>query len=306
MSLKLLSPEQIDALTALPAPDLRVTLAGFRANALSNLPPAPLEEPAKIEDSSFKGPESDIPIRIYTPDCTGPFPVIIYYHGGGWVIGTLDSYDGVCREMCVETGAIVISVDYRLSPEAKFPAATEDCYAAVVHVHENAEKYNVDPARIAVAGDSAGGNLAIVAALMSRDRKGPSIKYQSLIYPSCDMTMNGPHKQSNPSAVLIPQIMNYFADAYLNGPEDMENPYCSPLKADLTGLPPAFVLTCEHDSLLEEGAELVRRLNEVGVPCEYVNALGLDHGVFHTSRHHFPAVGPYQTAAFVALKKALF
>ncbi|KAG2177811.1 hypothetical protein INT43_003058 [Umbelopsis isabellina] len=306
MSLKLLTPEQIDALTNLPAPDLRAKLAGFRMDALSKLPPAPLDEPAKVENSSFKGPETDIPIRIYTPEGTGPFPVVIYFHGGGWVIGTLDSYDGLCREMCVSVGATIISVDYRLSPEAKFPAATEDCYAAVVHVQENAEKYNVDPARIAVAGDSAGGNLALVASIMSRERKGPSIKYQSLIYPSCDMTMNGPHKQSNPSAVLLPQIMNYFADCYLNGPEDMENPHCSPLKADLTGLPPAFVLTCEHDSLLEEGAELARRFKEVGVPCEYVHALGLDHGVIHTSRHHFPAVGPYQTAIYEGMKKALF
>ncbi|KAI8582609.1 hypothetical protein K450DRAFT_268971 [Umbelopsis ramanniana AG] len=304
MSLKSLPKEQFNALLALSIPDFRQALGVMVAKTMM-AQPEPIDIPAKIEDSSFKGPASDIPIRIYTPEGTGPFPAVVFYHGGGWVLGNIQSHDSICRQMCVQTGAVVISVEYRLAPEAKFPAGPNDCYAAFHHVQSNPDKYGIDAERVAVAGDSAGGNLATVVSIMCRDRQAPRPKFQCLIYPACDFTANGPHKQSDPSDLLVMDFMNYMKDGYINGPEDEINPLASPLKADLHDLPPAFVMTCSMDPLLEEGVEYVQKLKASGVPCEHINAIGMDHGCFSQDRRTDPDIQQYQDAAFAAIKKAL-
>ncbi|KAG2186457.1 hypothetical protein INT44_002679 [Umbelopsis vinacea] len=304
MSLKDLPKEQFNALLAMSIPDFRQTVGAMMAQAITSQP-KPIDIPAKIEDSSFKGPASDVPIRIYTPEGTGPFPAVVFYHGGGWVFGDIQSYDGICRHMCVKTGAVVISVGYRLAPEAKFPAGLEDSYAAFLHVQSNPDKYGIDVERIAVAGDSAGGNLATVVSIMCRDRQAPRPKFQCLIYPACDLTANGPHRQSDPSDLLTNDFMIYMKNGYINGPEDETNPLASPLKADLHDLPPAYLMTCSMDSLLEEGVDYAQKLNASGVPCEHVNAIGMDHGCFSLDRRQVPAVQQYQEMAFAAIKKAL-
>ncbi|KAJ2965079.1 hypothetical protein NQZ79_g209 [Umbelopsis isabellina] len=286
----------VEVLLALSAPELRATMIAFREKQTAHLPPPKLEEPANITDSDFQGPESIVPVRIYTPEGSGPFPGIVFYHGGGWVMGNLDVYDSVCRAMCVSTGAVLVSVDYRLAPESKFPAAVEDAYAALIHVKENAKTYNIDPTRIAVAGDSAGGNISAAVTLMSRDRNGPSIKFQCLIYPACDFTSDAGKNKV---------MLEYFMNMYLSKPEDAENIYASPLRADLSGLPAAYILTCDDDALRDEGRAYSEKLKACGIPCEYVNVEGLSHGFFDQNKSHVPAIAKYQDGAFTALKKGL-
>ncbi|KAH8547491.1 Alpha/Beta hydrolase protein [Umbelopsis sp. PMI_123] len=304
MTLKKLSDEQLDALLALSVPEFRTAFEKLSEPLVKS---EPIDIPAKIEDSSFRGPESDIPIRIYTPEGTGPFPAVVYYHGGGWISWSIDTHDNICRYLCVSTGTVIVSVGYRLAPEAKFPAANEDCYAAFLHVHDNANRYNINPERIAVAGDSAGANLAIVTCILSRDRQGPKPKFQCLIYPNCDFTAKGPYKKSDPCEVMPLKLGKYMKDGYLNNvEEEAGHPHASPAKADLHDLPPAFLLTCEKDPLLEEGADFAHKLEASGVPCEYVNALGMDHGCFSLDRREYPAAQKYQEIVFAAIKKALF
>ncbi|KAH8549869.1 Alpha/Beta hydrolase protein [Umbelopsis sp. PMI_123] len=296
MSLKSLPEEQLNALLSLSAPELRQTVESMISKPL--VKPEPIDFPAKIEDSSFKGPESDIPIRIYTPEGTGPFPAVVYYHGGGWFMGGIETHDGICRYLCVSTGTVVISVEYRLVPEARFPAIPEDCYAAFV--------YNIDSKRIAVAGDSAGGNLSAVVSIMSRDRQGPKPIFQCLVYPVCDMTAMGPYKASDPSDVLPLSLWNYIRNGYLNDPEAALNPLASPMKADLKGLPPALLLIGDKDLFVEECADYVSKLEASGVQCEYICAKGMEHGFFHEDRRQFPIIQSYQETVFAAIKKALF
>ncbi|KAG2177787.1 hypothetical protein INT43_003034, partial [Umbelopsis isabellina] len=241
----------IEAMAAMSAPELRVAWKAFLAKQVAHCPPPKLEEPANITDSTFQAPESIVPIRIYTPEGSGPFPCIVYYHGGGWVFGDLEMYDSLCRAMCVGAEAVLVFVDYRLAPENKFPAAAEDAYAGLCHVKENAQKYNIDTTRIAVAGDSAGGNLTAVVTLMARDRKGPNIKFQCLIYPGCNFNSGAGEKNV---------LLKYMRDAYLNNEEDMQNIYASPMRADLSGLPAGYLLTCDDDELLDEGRRYCEKL----------------------------------------------
>ncbi|KAG2188095.1 hypothetical protein INT44_000846, partial [Umbelopsis vinacea] len=314
--------EQVKLLLELTPQDMRKMFKVQRTQLDSKLKPTDFEQPAKIIDSSFKGPESDIPIRVYTPEGTvltlstdtkrpvmllivnlitgsGPFPAIVFYHGGGWIFGDIPGYDSFCRAMCVATEAVVISVDYRLASEFKFPAAVHDTYGALVHCYENPETYNIDRNRVAVAGDSAGGNLAAATTLMSREHQGPAIKFQCLIYPAVDIP------RFFTEAYVDSPMLPYFADAYLNSREEAANIYASPLKAVLTGLPPCFLLTCQSDPLLEEGKDYVKKLQESGVPCEYYNVDGLDHGFVDDNKHRDPKVAPHQDAVFAALKKGL-
>ncbi|KAI9289554.1 Alpha/Beta hydrolase protein [Umbelopsis sp. AD052] len=291
--------EQVKLLLEMTPQDMRKMFKVQRTQLDSKLKPTDFEQPAKIIDSSFKGPESDIPIRVYTPEGSGPFPAIVFYHGGGWIFGDIPGYDSFCRAMCVATEAVVISVDYRLASEFKFPAAVHDTYGALVHCYENPETYNIDRNRVAVAGDSAGGNLAAVTTLMIREHRGPAIKFQCLIYPAVDIP------RFFTEAYVDSPMLPYFADAYLNSREEAANIYVSPLKADLTGLPPCFLLTCQSDPLLEEGKDYVKKLQESGVPCEYYNVDGLDHGFVDVNKHRDPKVAPHQDAVFAALKKGL-
>jgi acetyl esterase len=242
----------------------------------------PPEAVAKVEDSQIPSPDGPIPVRVYTPDGTGPFPVLVYFHGGGWVIGNLDTVDAPCRALANRAGCVVVSVDYRLAPEHKFPAAPKDCYAATRYVAENASAYTIDPTRIAVGGDSAGGNLAAVVAQMARDRGGPALAFQLLIYPVTNHDYGTASYQANAEGYLLTKgAMVWFWDLYLATESDGSDPFASPLRApDLSGLPPAFVLTCEFDPLRDEGEAYAARLRDAGVQVEVKRYDGLIHGAF--------------------------
>ena len=236
----------------------------------------------QVQDLKIPGPAGEIPIRIYTPDIPKPAPVLIYFHGGGWVLGDIDGHDPVCRSLANKVQCVVVSVDYRLAPEAKFPAAVEDSYAATEWVAANAPKLGIDPDRIAVGGDSAGGNLAAVISQMARDRQGPKIIYQLLIYPGTDMRMIAASFEENADGpILTKASTNWFVGHYLRNEQDKTDPLASPILAsDLSRLPPAFILTAECDPLRDEGEAYARKLQEAGVSADLQRYAGMPHGFF--------------------------
>jgi acetyl esterase len=238
------------------------------------------EPVAKVEDRSIPGPESQIPVRIYVPEGTPPFPVLVFYHGGGWVIGNLDSHDALCRGLTNAVGCVTVSVDYRLAPEAKFPAAAEDCYVATRWVAENAAALGCDARRLAVGGDSAGGNLAAVVPLMARDRGGPAIAFQALLYPVTDGSMEtGSYHELADGFFLTKGAMAWFWDHYARNDADRSHPYAAPINAtDLRGLPPALVITAEFDPLRDEGEAYAAKLLAAGVPVTCTRYDGTIHG----------------------------
>lgn len=240
------------------------------------------EHVEKVETITIPGPDGGIPIRIYTPEGKGPFPVFIYFHGGGWVIGDLDTADVPCRSIANQARSVVVSVDYRLAPEYKFPAAINDAYAAVKWVSEQATTLGIDADRIAVGGDSAGGNLAAVVALMGRDKGGPALRKQLLIYPVTHYDFNTKSYQENGEGYfLTKQSMVWFWNHYLRSEKDGKHPYASPLLAqELSGLPPALIITAEYDPLRDEGEAYAKRLEEAGIPVKLSRYNGMIHGFF--------------------------
>ncbi|WP_201768911.1 alpha/beta hydrolase [Halalkalibacter akibai] len=214
----------------------------------------------------------------------GPFPVFIYYHGGGWVLGDLDIVDVPLRSITNSSNALVVSVDYRLAPENKFPTAPEDCYQALQWVASNISSYNGDRNRIAVGGDSAGGNLATVVTQMAKQREGPFISYQVLIYPATQFSFHTQsHLENGENYFLTKSSMIYFAKQYISEKEK-NHPYASPLLApDLTSLPPALIITAEYDPLRDEGEAYANRLKESGVPVQLERYEGMIHGFFWLS-----------------------
>ncbi len=237
------------------------------------LPPVVL---ASVEDRAVPGPDGDVPVRIFTPELALG-TVVVYFHGGGWVIGDLDSHDRTTRRLARDLGAVVVSVDYRCAPEHRFPAAAEDAYAATLWA---AAAYQPD--RLAVAGDSAGGNLAAVVSLMARDRGGPGIDHQLLVYPVTDHDFGTDSYRENANGYLLTEVhMRWFWDQYLGPDGDGTDPYASPLRAtDLSGLPPASVLTAELDPLRDEGEAYATALAAAGVPVDHLRADGMFHGFF--------------------------
>jgi acetyl esterase len=244
--------------------------------------PGEPEAVGRVEDRQVPGATGKILARIYTPAGRVPFPVLVYFHGGGWVTGNLESHDGTCRALTNAAGCIVIAIDYRLAPEHKFPAAPEDCYAAVRWVAANAASFGGDPKRIAVAGDSAGGNLSTVVAMMARDRGGPALVYQLLIYPVTDHSYDtASYRENGDEYLLTRSMMDWFWNHYLNDPADSANALVSPLRAsNLRGLPPAMVMTAEFDPLRDEGEAYAARLREAGVPVTLKRYDGMIHGFF--------------------------
>ena len=240
------------------------------------------ESIARIENRTVPGPAGQIPVRIYTPVGTAPFPVLVYFHGGGWVIGNLDTHDGICRSLANRVGCLVVSVDYRLAPEHPFPAAPEDCYAATRWLAEHAGSLGGDKGRIAVGGDSAGGNLAAVVALMARDRGGPKLAFQLLVYPATDTDFETRSYRENSEGYFLTRAdMVWFWNHYAPRDEDRRNPYAAPLRAaSLRGLPPALVITAEFDPLCDDGNAYAGRLREDGVPVRLSQQDGLIHGFF--------------------------
>ncbi len=262
---------------------------------------------AHVEDRVIPGPGGELPIRIYTPEGSAPFPAVVYFHGGGWVICNLDTHDGTCRDLTNLSGAKVISVDYRLAPDAKYPAAAEDCYAATEWVAEHAAELGVDGTRLAVAGDSAGGNLAAVVSLMARDRGGPPLAFQLLIYPVTDRNYEtASYAEHGGAEMLLPKAdMAWFWDHYLSADEDAQQPYAAPLQADdLTGLPSALVITAKYDVLRDEGEAYARRLQESGVPTTLSRYDGVFHGFFGM-RLMIDKAAQAQEEAGAALRDAL-
>jgi acetyl esterase len=240
---------------------------------------------ASVKEIAIPGPAGALPARLYTPKTLrqkdGMAPCLVFFHGGGWVIGNLDSHDVACRTLAHEGGLIVISVDYRLSPEAKFPAAVEDAIAATTWISNNAMTLGIDAERLMVGGDSAGGNLAAVVSIHARE-KGPKIAGQVLIYPATDFRMtHSSHREPETNLLLTHSVIRWFKNHYLNGPEDIDDWRASPARVEnLAGLPPAYVLTAGADALRDEGDEYAKRLKEAGVPVTYRSFPGQFHGFF--------------------------
>lgn len=236
----------------------------------------------KTKNQLIPGPAGDIPIRIYTPPGHGPFPVIVYFHGGGWVIATIDTYDSSARALAKAAQAIVVSVEYRKAPEHKFPAAHEDAYAAYRWVLRNAEHFNGDPSMVAVAGESAGGNLAAAVCLMARARGEVLPVHQALIYPVAGYDLNTPSYRENAHAQPLDKaMMAWFFEKYLREPADGKHPWIDLVNArDLSGLPSATIITAEIDPLRSEGKRYAERLLEAGVPVAYRNFEGMTHEFF--------------------------
>ena len=252
-----------------------------RANAKAR-PAATGPDVAAVEDRLIPGPDSDLPVRIYTPSGPGPFPALVWFHGGGWVVGDLDMTDGTCRHLASGAGCVVVSVDYRLAPEAKFPSPAEDCLAATQWVANNGGSLRVDAGRIAVGGSSAGANLAAAVTLMARDRGGPPLAFQLLVVPVTDRDFTTTSYRDNENGYGITRdAMMWYWNHYLAHDEDARNPYAAPLRtADLAGLPPALVITAEFDPLRDEGEAYGHRLAEAGVPTTYTCYDGMIHGFF--------------------------
>ncbi|HKV53975.1 MAG TPA: alpha/beta hydrolase [Candidatus Binataceae bacterium] len=239
---------------------------------------------AKVEDRAIRRVGGEIPVRIYTPAAKGPLGALIYFHGGGWVLGDIEMTDQPCRMLANRAGCVVVSVDYRLAPEHKFPAGPDDCYTATRWVSENAGALGVDSARLAVGGTSAGATLAAVVALMARDRGGPRIAHQLLVYPATTTELTtGSHREfaADKYYVLSRSDMEWFWGHYLAGDADRTNHYACPAYAKtLRGLPPAFVITAEYDPLRDEGEAYAARLREEGVAAELKRYAGVTHGFF--------------------------
>ena len=233
-----------------------------------------------VEELRFPGAGGDVPIRVYSAEPGTPRPTLLHYHGGGWVAMSLDTHDDICRRMVRDVGCNVVSIDYRLAPEHKFPGAVDDAYAALRWVADNAERVGADPARLGVMGDSAGGNLAVVAALRAGLDGGPALSACVLAYPAVDANMGFASIDENGDGYMLTKsLMAYFYDHYLEAGADRSDPYLSPLYAeDLSTLPPTLVLTAQYDPLRDEGEAFARRLQRAGVPTTLERADGTIHG----------------------------
>jgi acetyl esterase len=235
---------------------------------------------ARVEERAFRGPGGSVPVRLTYPEGDRPFPGLVFFHGGGWVIGSIETHDALCRAITRAAGVAVASVGYRLAPEHKFPAAADDAYAAAAWVAERAGELGLDPRRIAVGGDSAGGNLAAVAALKARDLGQPRLAFQLLLYPITNDDLETPSYLENAEGYMLARSdMAWFWRQYLADPSQGRHPHVSPLRAeDLAGLPPALVITAEYDPLRDEGEAYAARLAAAGVPTRLIRYPGMIHG----------------------------
>jgi acetyl esterase len=254
------------------AADLRSTQAGAGRG----------EPVASVADRTVPGLAGPQAVRVYHPGGAGPLPVLVYFFGGGWSLGTLDTCDGVCRMLTNAAGCVTVAVSYRLAPEHKFPAAVEDCYSGAAWVAAHAAELGADPARVAVGGDSSGGNLAAAVTLLARDRGGPRFAHQLLVYPNTDYQAATPSmREMNDPHFFNPKAVEWYWGLYLATPQDGTNPLASPLREpDLRGLPPATLISAEYDPLRDEGEQYAARLADAGVAVEVARYDGMPHAFF--------------------------
>jgi acetyl esterase len=299
--LEKLSPPGAPGLHEIPLEMGRQAMEDLMCKGLPN----GAEPVADVTDRTIPGPAGDVPIRIYTPEGKGPFPVVLYFHGGGWVMCSIKTHDGTCRALAHHSGCIVVAVDFRLAPEHKYPAPLEDCYAAAQWVSENAASFGGDPSKIAVAGDSSGGNMAAGLTLMARDRGGPKIGFQVLVYPSTSSLGDTASLEAYGEGYMMPRGTFFWAwTQYVRNDADRRDPYAAPRHAeDLRGLPPALVITAEFDPLRDEGEAYGERLKQADVPTEVKRFDGMIHGFF-TMSGTIPQGKDAVKAAAQAIRKA--
>ena len=242
----------------------------------------PPEEVGSLHHRFVPGPTADLPVRIYRPSGARDehLPGLVYFHGSGWVVLNVEICDAFSRALANRTGCVVVAVNYQKAPEHKFPIPLDDCYAATRWVFDNAGELGVDPTRIGVIGDSAGGNLAAAVTLRARDEKGPQLAYQVLVYPAVQYGWDTPSALANAEGFLLQRAsMEYFWKHYVRSPSDAEHPYCSPLAAeDHTGLPPALIVSAEFDPLCDDGRNYANKLQAAGVPVKFRFYDGMIHG----------------------------
>ena len=272
----------LDQLAALGLPPAHTVSPQEARENMKKRPRVDGPEVAKVEDRAVSWRDAEVPVRIYTPAGTGPFPILIWCHGGGMVVGDLETADATARHLTVETGCVTVSVDYRLAPETKFPGACDDCYAAAVWASDNAASIQGDASRMAVGGDSAGGNLAAVVAQMARDRANPDLAFQLLVYPMTSLDFETPSYLDNADGYLLTRdSMKWYWDQYLGASDDPNHPYAVPSKAgNFKALPPALVITAEFDPLRDEGEAYAKNLEAAGVPTTCTRYDGMIHGFF--------------------------
>jgi acetyl esterase len=273
--------ELLDKGTGVPATHtLAVPVARAQYEARIALMAKPAEI-AAVREQTIDGPGGKLRIRLYSPPGTGPFPLLVFFHGSGFVLCSLDTHDGMCRNLCAGAGCVVASVDYRLAPEHKFPAGVDDCLHATRWAAAHAAGLSADPARIAIAGDSAGATMAAVTALRVRDEGGPALRGQLLLYPVTDYYNPGTasYRENAEGYGLTRETMKWFWDHYLSDPSEGAHPHAAPLRARvLSGLPPALVITAEYDPLRDEGEIYAERLRAAGVPMALSRYDGVNHG----------------------------
>ncbi len=263
------------SLDNLPLSEQRATI-----KEMFRIPESQLEQVASFENIVVNGTNGDIPVRIFSPSSNGPLPIIVFFHRGGWVYGSVDESERICRKLANEIGAIVASVEYKLSPEHKFPIPLEDCYDATKWLVQNAATFSGNAAQVILCGESAGGNLAAAVALKARDTKEFSVARQLLLYPVLTMELDEQRYENSPDKSLLTyDNMTFFIDSYLSSGADLENPYAAPIKShDLTRLPACFVVTAEFDALKHEGQEYAEVLGKFGVDTLYKCYPGVIHG----------------------------
>lgn len=273
--LKQMEADNVPDISEMNVPQARV----FLQTAFSAMVPVP-EQVREVSDFTVPGPAGRLPVRLYRPEVGGTPPLVVFYHGGGWVIGSIESHDAVCRALANASGCAVASVEYRLAPESAFPAAPEDCYAAAKWLAENGSDLGFDGGRLAVAGDSAGGNLSAVVSLMARDRGGPEISQQVLIYPAVDFTGDYPSRSENGEGYfLTTAAIEWFGGHYIGDEAVAKEALASPLLAeDHSDLPPAVVITAGFDPLRDEGGAYAEKLEAAGVEVKTIQYEGMIHG----------------------------
>jgi acetyl esterase len=285
--------------SGLPQQDLsQMSVAQYRQSADNMMQPIPGETMAEVRDLRVAGAAGELDARLYRPLDQPNLPLLVFFHGGGFVVGTLDTHDNLCRALAKQSGAVVASIAYRLAPEAKFPAAPLDCYSATCWLVEHAQALGVDASRLAVAGDSAGGNLALAVSRLAAERKGPRISYQCLFYPVTDGRCDSlSYEAFSEGYFLTREMMLWFWQHYLQSPVQAYDALASPLRAEeLDNLPPTTLITAEFDPLRDEGEAFARRLQQAGVATRLERYEGMIHG--------FVSMAPFVERAAEALAVA--